>query len=68
MTPAAFLRAQKMHAAARLLRESNRTVLDIANQFGYDNASKFAKAFRAVIGVPPNSYRADIDMDSYVPS
>ncbi len=67
MTPAAFLRAQKMHAAAKLLRESNRTVLDIAAQFGYDNASKFAKAFRDVIGVPPNSYRAGIDMDSCAP-
>ena len=45
MTPAAFLRAQKMHAAAKLLRQSDRTVLDIANQFGYDNASKFARPF-----------------------
>ena len=44
MTPAAFLRAQKMHSAAQLLRTSDRTVLDIAGQFGYDNASKFAKA------------------------
>ena len=68
MTPAAFLRAQKMHAAALLLRESDRTVLDIASQFGYDNASKFAKAFRDVIGVPPNSYRAGIEMDSCAPA
>ncbi len=68
MTPAAFLRAQKMHAAAGLLRQSDRTVLDIANQFGYDNASKFAKAFRDVIGVPPNSYRAGIDSDSCAPT
>ena len=68
MTPAAFLRAQKMHAAATLLRRSDRTVLDIANQFGYDNASKFAKAFRDVIGVPPNSYRAGIDSDSCAPT
>ena len=67
MTPAAFLRSQKMHAAARLLRGSERTVIDIANQFGYDNASKFAKAFRDVIGVPPNSYRAGIDTDSCAP-
>ena len=43
MTPAAFLRAQKMHGAAALLRTTDRTVLDIAGQFGYDNASKFAK-------------------------
>ena len=44
MTPAAFLRAQKMHSAAQLLRTSDRTVLDIAGQFGYDNASKFASS------------------------
>lgn len=68
MTPAAFLRAQKMHAAAELLRRSDRTVLDIAGQFGYDNASKFAKAFRDVIGVPPNSYRAGVDIDSCAPT
>ncbi len=67
MTPAAFLRAQKMHAAAKLLRESDRTVIDIAGQFGYDNASKFARAFRDVIGVPPTSYRAGIDIDSCAP-
>mgnify|MGYP003254803539 CR=1 FL=1 len=60
MSPAAFLRAQKMHSAARLLRRTDRTVLDIAGQFGYDNGSKFAKAFRDVIGVSPNAYRSGI--------
>ncbi len=67
MTPAAFLRAQKMHEAAELLKTTDRTVLDIAGQFGYDNGSKFAKAFRDVIGVSPNSYRAGIDRDSCAP-
>ena len=68
MTPAAFLRAQKMHSAAQLLRMSDRTVLDIAGQFGYDNASKFAKAFRSVIGVSPSAYRAGADSDSCAPT
>ena len=67
MTPAAFLRAQKMHSAAQLLRTSDRTVLDIAGQFGYDNASKFARAFRDVIGVSPNEYRSGVDQDSCAP-
>ena len=67
MSPAAFLRAQKMHGAARLLRQTDRTVLDIAGQFGYDNGSKFAKAFRDVIGVSPNAYRSGIDSDSCAP-
>lgn len=67
MSPAAFLRAQKMHGAARLLRQTDRTVLDIAGQFGYDNGSKFAKAFRDVIGVSPNAYRSGINCDSCAP-
>ena len=67
MTPAAFLRAQKMHGAAQLLRTSDRTVLDIAGQFGYDYASKFARAFRSVIGVSPSAYRAGAERDSCAP-
>ena len=67
MSPSTFLRAQKMHSAADLLRNSNRTVLDIAGQFGYDNASKFAKAFRDIIGVSPNEYRSGVEQDSCAP-
>lgn len=67
MSPSAFLRAQKMHSAADLLRNSDRTVLDIAGQFGYDNASKFAKAFRDIIGVSPNEYRSGVEQDSCAP-
>ena len=67
MTPGAFLRAQRMHGAAALLRTTQRTILDIAGQFGYDNPSKFAKAFRSVIGVAPNAYRSGADSDSCAP-
>lgn len=68
MSPAAYLRAQRMHGAAELLRQTDRTVLDIAGQFGYDNASKFAKAFRDVIGVSPREYRAGTEFDSCAPT
>ena len=67
MTPAAFLRAQKMRDAAAMLRETDFTVLDIAGRFGYDNASKFAKAFKSIIGVAPNAYRNGVDVDSCAP-
>ena len=67
MSPAAYVRAQRMHGAAELLRQTNRTVLDIAGQFGYDNASKFAKAFRDVIGVSPREYRSGAEYDSCAP-
>lgn len=52
-----FVRTQKMQEAALMLKRSNRTILDIAGQFGYDNGSKFAKAFRDVMGVSPAEYR-----------
>lgn len=68
MSPAAYLRSRKMKSAAQLLRETDRTVLDIAGQFGYDNASKFAKAFRDVIGVSPAAYRMGIDADTCAPA
>ena len=46
----------------------DRTVLDIAGEFGYDNPSKFARAFRAVIGVSPNAYRCGTERDSCAPA
>lgn len=51
------IRAYKMRVAARLLRETDRTVLDIAGEFGYGNSSKFAAAFREVLGASPGEYR-----------
>ena len=62
-----FYGVQGAEAAAELLRQTNRTVLDIAGQFGYDNASKFAKAFRDVIGVSPREYRSGTEYDSCAP-
>lgn len=53
-----YIRTQKMQAAALYLRTSDETVLEVAGRFGYDNASKFAKAFKDVNGVSPNVFRA----------
>lgn len=53
----AYMRGVRMREAAKLLCSTDRTVLDIAGQFGYDNGSKFAGAFRAVMGVTPAQYR-----------
>ena len=52
-----YTRAQKMRAAAKMLQETQYTVLEVAGQFGYSNGSKFAKAFRDVMGVTPKEYR-----------
>jgi AraC-like DNA-binding protein len=54
----AFTKEQKMRAAAALLRsQADVTILEVAGRFGYDNGSKFAKAFRDVIGMTPAEYR-----------
>ncbi len=51
------VRTYKMHLAAIMLEETNRTIMDIAGELGYDNSSKFAGAFKAVVGVSPAEYR-----------
>ncbi len=53
----AYVRTQKMLSAARLLQETDRTILDIAGECGYDNGSKFSKAFREVMGMTPRDFR-----------
>lgn len=53
----AYIRTYKMRSAANLLRTTDRSVAEIAGAFGYDNSSKFAKAFRDVVGLSPAEYR-----------
>lgn len=52
-----YIRMQKMESAAKLLRETDLSVSEIAGRYGYDNASKFAGAFKAVMGMAPKDYR-----------
>ena len=54
----AYTRTLKMEAAAMMLANTDRPILEIAGQFGYDNGSKFAKAFRDVMGASPTGFRA----------
>lgn len=53
----AYIREQKMHAAAIALKNEDATILEIAGRYGYENGSKFAKAFQTVIGMTPSQYR-----------
>lgn len=53
----AFMRSYRMHAAAVLLRQGTDSVTAIANKVGYINSSKFACAFKQVIGMSPVEYR-----------
>lgn len=53
----AWHRRKKMERAAALLSDTNRPILEIASECGYDNGSKFAAAFRQVLGLTPTQYR-----------
>lgn len=53
----AYIRTQKMESAAYMLEYTDKSILEIAGEHGYDNGSKFAGAFRDVKGMAPNEYR-----------
>ena len=53
----AFIKANKMESAAYMLEYTDKSVIEIANEHGYDNGSKFASAFQSVKGLTPSEYR-----------
>jgi AraC-like DNA-binding protein len=55
--PLAYLTHLRMELAARLLRESERPLADIAARVGYTSEFAFNRTFHRVRGVPPGRYR-----------
>ncbi len=47
----------RLDAARRLLRETKKSVITIANEVGYSNPSHFAQLFRKETGLSPTNYR-----------
>ncbi|MEL6691942.1 MAG: AraC family transcriptional regulator [Pseudomonadota bacterium] len=58
LTPATYVRFAKMREATNRLRYSNQSIIEIALDLGYSNPSKFAAAFRSVIGAAPMEWRS----------
>lgn len=54
---AAHIKEHRMEQAAKLLRQSDKTIAEIAQAVGYDSQSKFAAAFKASFGILPRAYR-----------
>lgn len=57
---AAHMKEHRMVQAAKLLRESDRNIAEIAQAVGYDSQSKFAVAFKSFFGMLPKEYRRSI--------
>lgn len=53
----AYMKEYRMKQAAVLLRQTQGSIAEIANQVGYENQSKFAAAFRQVLKIAPAEYR-----------
>jgi AraC family transcriptional regulator len=47
----------RMDEARRLLRETKKSVVDVALDVGYTNPSHFAQLFRRKTGLSPSDYR-----------
>lgn len=55
--PMAYLAAWRMQVAAQSLRESRRSIAQIAAAVGYESEATFSRAFKREIGVSPGEYR-----------
>lgn len=52
-----YMKEYRIRQAAVLLRQTQATIAEIANQVGYENQSKFATAFRDIMMISPAEYR-----------
>ena len=58
VTPIQLIAKTRIAAASRHLRETDRSIAEIALECGFYDHSAFTRAFRAVIGVTPMQFRA----------
>jgi DNA-binding response OmpR family regulator len=59
LAPRDFLRNQRLHRAAHLLRGRYGNVTEVAYAVGFKSLSHFARSFREQFGVPPSEYPGD---------
>lgn len=52
-----FIIQAKMDRAKILLTESNRKIVDVCEEIGYENYSHFGQAFKKKVGISPLEYR-----------
>lgn len=59
MTLVAYLNHVRLANAARLLRETDRSIADIASEAGFSDQSYFDKRFKRAFGLTPKEFRAN---------
>ena len=56
-TPVEYARVYKLTRSALALRRTDKTILDIALDFGYGSPESFARAFKSFYSLSPSQYR-----------
>lgn len=59
LTPSHLIAKIRLTAAARLLRETDQSVAEVAVSCGFYDHSAFTRAFRAATGVTPSEFRSE---------
>jgi transcriptional regulator GlxA family with amidase domain len=57
-TPHRYLQRRRIERATALLREADLAITEVSLAVGFDSLGAFSRAFAAIIGVSPSSYRA----------
>jgi AraC family transcriptional regulator len=60
MSPLQFVTRERITRAQQLIRETSRSLIEIALEVGYTSPSHFAQVFRRAVGVTPTEFRSSL--------
>ncbi len=66
-TVASLIRRLRLERAARALRHTGASVMDVALDAGYGSPEAFARAFQQAFGATPSDYRSRLQPPPYAP-
>ncbi|MDN5276704.1 MAG: two-component system, response regulator YesN [Clostridiales bacterium] len=55
-----YLTMVRMEEAKKLLKDTSLSIVAIASQVGYEDASYFSKVFKKYVGISPAQYRKNL--------
>jgi AraC family transcriptional regulator len=60
LSPLQFVTRERITRAQQMMRETKRSLIEIALEVGYSSPSAFAQVFRRVVGVTPTEFRGNL--------